>query len=215
MTILRAYQVAGRPAVKMRPMGSYEAWSAVVRAPLIWLGLADPAETQDALRESADTEHETIRTLLRAWHTTYNERAVTVRTVLADTAGSDLPETRAALRDAISAHVDVPAGAMPTARKLGNRLRALRGKRSGSYIFERATEHTEDGAAWRVRTVRAPDSADDTDSNSNPSRERGKPVEKFKTEEGSRKQSQNSHHSQPVAPRKTPEPSNPEEWRVT
>ncbi len=44
-TIIRAYRVAGSPEVPMKNWGGYEEWSDVVRAPLIWLGLADPFET--------------------------------------------------------------------------------------------------------------------------------------------------------------------------
>jgi hypothetical protein len=46
LTILRAYHVAGRPAVTMPAWGSFTSWSAYVRAPLIWAGLPDPFLTQ-------------------------------------------------------------------------------------------------------------------------------------------------------------------------
>lgn len=49
LTILRAYAVAGRPRVEMRPWGRYEEWSDHVRAPLIWAGLPDPCLTRDML----------------------------------------------------------------------------------------------------------------------------------------------------------------------
>jgi len=49
LTILRAYHLAGRPAVELLPWGSYEAWSAAVRAPLVWAGWPDPALTREQL----------------------------------------------------------------------------------------------------------------------------------------------------------------------
>lgn len=46
LTILRAYHVAGRPVQHLPSWGSFEAWSEIVRAALVWVGLADPFETQ-------------------------------------------------------------------------------------------------------------------------------------------------------------------------
>ena len=170
LTVLRGYIVAGRPAVKLRKMGSYEAWSAVVRAPLIWAGGLDPAETQDALRDSADPEHEGLGALLHAWHAVHGERARTARFVLADLSenDSDLDPHQKALRDAIAVHCDADAGRPPTHRKFGNRLRVSRGKIVRGLLLERAGD-SEDGVMWRVRAIR-PDSADSADSVSVPSR---------------------------------------------
>lgn len=46
LTILRAFHVAGRPAQKIEEWGSFETWSGLVRAALVWTGLRDPFETQ-------------------------------------------------------------------------------------------------------------------------------------------------------------------------
>jgi hypothetical protein len=45
LTIIRAYQCAGAPPMA-RPLESFEAWSRIVRDPLMWLGLEDPVCTQ-------------------------------------------------------------------------------------------------------------------------------------------------------------------------
>ena len=101
LMVLRAYVVAGRPSVTMRPMGSYEAWSRVVRAPLVWLGMPDPAETQDALRETADTEHEQIHDVLTAWHDTLGDRAFTAKQILDRLQEDSLSGRERTLRDAL------------------------------------------------------------------------------------------------------------------
>jgi hypothetical protein len=65
LTILRAYHVAGRPAVQMAAWGSFEEWSKHVRAALIWCGLPDPAGTRRGLATTADHERDLVsRTLV-------------------------------------------------------------------------------------------------------------------------------------------------------
>jgi putative DNA primase/helicase len=49
LTILRAYQVAGRPKQHVKPWGGFEDWSESIREPLIWLGMPDPCETRSAV----------------------------------------------------------------------------------------------------------------------------------------------------------------------
>jgi hypothetical protein len=65
LTIIRAYFVAGVPRV-CGPLGSYSAWSAMVRSPLVWLGEPDPiASTEEA--RSEDPELSAIRELFDLW----------------------------------------------------------------------------------------------------------------------------------------------------
>jgi putative DNA primase/helicase len=153
LTILRAYVVAGRPEVTMRPMGSFEAWSAVVRAPLIWAGQSDPAETQDALRDGADPERESLEALFGAWHAVYGERAVSVRNVLGNLADPEQSPDEQVLRDAISAFCDCEVTRLPSVKRFGNKLRAVRGRIVRGIILERVKEHGRDGATWRTRRV--------------------------------------------------------------
>lgn len=125
LTILRAYEAAGRPAVTLRPMGSYEAWSIRVRAPLVWAEQADPAESQDLLREAGDPEREELEALLRAWYDRFGERRYTVRaamTELGTRLASDIP-----LLDAMGSACGEQPGKPDFARKLGARLRAAKG----------------------------------------------------------------------------------------
>src|SRR5258708_2584758 len=50
LTIVRAHLAAGEP-VKPSPLASFEEWSRMVRAPLIWLGEPDPVKTMESIRE--------------------------------------------------------------------------------------------------------------------------------------------------------------------
>jgi len=64
LTVLRGYIVAGRPDQKLKPWGSFEGWSDLVRQSIVWSGQADPGETRTELRETADTESGALRQML-------------------------------------------------------------------------------------------------------------------------------------------------------
>jgi hypothetical protein len=65
LTIIRAYLEAGAPRV-CGPLGSYAAWSRMVRSPLVWLGEPDPIASMDAAREE-DEELSSIREYFDLW----------------------------------------------------------------------------------------------------------------------------------------------------
>lgn len=63
--VARAYQTAGAPPV-CGAVGSYERWSRLVRAPLIWLGEVDPISSMESIR-AADPEVSTLREVMSHW----------------------------------------------------------------------------------------------------------------------------------------------------
>ena len=65
ITIARAYNAAGSPKV-CGALGSYGEWAKVVRAPLIWLGQADPVESMEKTREE-DPVRGAARNLIGFW----------------------------------------------------------------------------------------------------------------------------------------------------
>jgi phage/plasmid primase-like uncharacterized protein len=50
-TILRAHARAGHPECGERPLGSFEAWSRKVANCLVWLGMPNPARSQEVMRQ--------------------------------------------------------------------------------------------------------------------------------------------------------------------
>ena len=72
LTILRAYHVANRPAVGLPAFGRFEEWSRTVRAPVVWLGRADPLETAARLRRQ-DPATNRLQALLHAWHAHFRQ----------------------------------------------------------------------------------------------------------------------------------------------
>lgn len=62
LTIVRAYVVAGQPRVA-QPLDSFESWSRLARDPLVWLGMADPLDTQET---ETDDEVDALRAAFEA-----------------------------------------------------------------------------------------------------------------------------------------------------
>jgi putative DNA primase/helicase len=75
ITILRAYVVAGSPDQRLLPWGVFDEWSATIRAPLVWLGMADPCLTRQQVLED-DPDREQAAALITAWHSVFGGEAV-------------------------------------------------------------------------------------------------------------------------------------------
>ena len=94
LTILHAYVMAGRPDQNLTPWGGFDEWSATVRAPLVWLGMADPCLTrQHVIEDDPDREH--AAALLSAWSRCFGGKPVLVAQVV-ERASTD-PDLRTAL----------------------------------------------------------------------------------------------------------------------
>jgi hypothetical protein len=76
LTIPLAYAAAGRPKVNA-PRSRFSEWDAMVRNPLLWLGAADPLDTQAELR-ATDPVREALVSLLTAWRDAFNNQPTSV-----------------------------------------------------------------------------------------------------------------------------------------
>lgn len=85
LTIVKAYFVAGCPTQGLTPLGSFEAWSDLIRQALVWAGEADPCEGRKEIEATSNPEFEALNVLLVAWETCYGTREVTLRQVVEDT----------------------------------------------------------------------------------------------------------------------------------
>jgi hypothetical protein len=86
LTIIRAYDVAGRPAVSTKPFGRFEQWQAFIQHGLLWLGAPDPCKTRE-LAERNDSERETFARLIHLWSVVFGTNPIHVK----DIGGLDLP----------------------------------------------------------------------------------------------------------------------------
>lgn len=164
LTILRAYCLAGRPKQDLKPWGSFGAWSDLIRGAIVWLGLADPGDTREALRENTTEEGHDLSTLLTGWEEiceTEGEpiakdspiRGMSIQRAIDVLREDDLRHQRrgqaqdedgasrkyTAFRDALSALCSVRPGTLPSARTVSCKLRNVRGRVIGSRRLERTS----------------------------------------------------------------------------
>src|SRR3990167_7918298 len=83
--ILRAFHLALRPQSPVTPLGSYEAWDALVRHATLWLGLPDLHAPHRALRTDPDSEFSTIANLLASIHSHFASNPFSIRQLAAAT----------------------------------------------------------------------------------------------------------------------------------
>ncbi len=154
LTILRGYVAAGRPDMKLKPWGSYEGWSGLVRSSIVWAGLPDPGNTRQELRKRSDEKADILRRLIDGWQEADADgngfTVAKIREHLAQRPG--LFETlRTALEDLAPGRGGKPA----TNRSVGMKLRALQRKVvAGKYLD---SEPSAAGQLWSVQEVKARD----------------------------------------------------------
>ena len=150
LTICRAYIVAGRPDKKKR-LASFEGWSDTVRSALTWLGLEDPVNSMESVRED-DPERGMLNDLMVAWSDTYGTgyaHRVVLRDVI-EVIGemrSDQDGTRVfakpELRNAVLA--TMPQQRQPDVKTFGNWLRGRKNRIVGGMWF---TNKSESHGSW-------------------------------------------------------------------
>jgi len=129
LTILRAFQVAGRPAHGKPLKGSFEAWDRLVRAAVIWVTNTDPLNACEAIREEADTDLDGLRAGLVCWHDAFGVRALTAAEAVGEAkqrASNEIgmdSELVTALAGLVGCDVVKLDG-----RSLGNSLRRVKGR---------------------------------------------------------------------------------------
>jgi hypothetical protein len=155
LTILAAYCRAGRPGQDLPPWGSYEAWTGLVRAAVVWVGLPDPGLTRLELAKRADTDGDALRGLIAGWAEA--DPTGCGRTVAAVLKELDADKDQAkypTLRAVLAGLFDLPPGKLPSAPRLGKRLHHFAGRVAGGRCLDSRPGH---GGAkvWFVRDLTA------------------------------------------------------------
>jgi hypothetical protein len=140
LTLIRAYQVADK-RVKVKAFGSFEDWSQVAREPLVWLGLADPLETQGTINQR-DPDLEAMKAILSAWDAAWADKTLKLNEAVED----------AAVAETMRAYAETDAG-KPNLRSVG----WLFGRHVGR-VFDNlrvdAGKVKQSTATWRVTVAR-------------------------------------------------------------
>jgi hypothetical protein len=150
LTMVRAHHLAGWRGPT--PLPSFEDWSRLVRNALLWLGMADPVETQE---DEADDETENDEAVfgLLANSPVLAGRDFTAADIVV--ACADLADTDGLLQTAMRAS---GCADVTDAARVGYWLRDKRDKVSGLYKLERC-KLSRGHYKWRLRSLR-PDSKD-------------------------------------------------------
>lgn len=158
VTIMCGYLRSGE-RVSVRPFGSFELWSRMVREPLVWLNLPDPVDSIRFL-EDADPEREALRVMLDVVASIFSEREFKAADLVSltkrssrqaefgDSAGpavSDGDQHR--LAEALRAVCE--RNGELSVKALGRWLARMAGRIEGGRRFEKVRQH-KDFAGWRV-----------------------------------------------------------------
>ena len=125
ITVLRAWFVAGKPDMELKPWGSFEEWSDVMRNAVVWAGLSDPGETREELQDATDNEAAALRALIAGWAELDPRReglTASRALELMDRHPLDYEIVRTVIKERFSGK----DGKWPTAQSLGMRLHHIR-----------------------------------------------------------------------------------------
>jgi hypothetical protein len=158
LTILRAFHLAGRPADGLPPaFGSFEGWSALVRAAVVWCGLPDPWKTNLQLQEEADVGARAMAALLVYWQKMDPQGEGLTTSEVIDKLYDSVPWHPSYHQDMRAVIEDL--GCRKNARRLGYVLRAYRGRfLDGRCIEHAGVEHNS--TRWVVKTQEEPEQHD-------------------------------------------------------
>jgi hypothetical protein len=154
LTILRAYYVADRPKADLKPWGSFEGWSDLVRHCLVWIEMEDPGATREELRRSSDQDSQILPRLVEGLAQSAADGCTTAKIL-----GLIKVDGNQVLRDAVHELCGSTPDKPPDVRKLGNKLRQYRERIvRGRYIA--ACEDRKGLAIWKVMGADSAGSAD-------------------------------------------------------
>ena len=170
LTVLRAYICAGKPlAGAITPYGSFDDWNNLIRASLLWLGVADPMDTRQRL-ESSDPVKSELGTVLALWYAAIGSNGKTAAEVAnAYDINHDLKQ---ALMDVAG---NTRGNDAIDTKRLGRWLQKFEKRVEGGLRFERVGFNSDTKVTfWAVKKVTG--NTGNTGNNSNPSRENGNQI---------------------------------------
>ena len=154
LTLLRAYVVAGRPPQGLTPYGSFEAWSDLIRAALVWAGQPDPCLGRVGLEASSDEAYDSLAALLEAWHACYGDKPQTLKTVFRHLTMYAEESDYQRLQEALDGFGDNGTHEKKVSlRHVGHALKKVEKRIINHTRFENQGDSGRDGRKWAVKIV--------------------------------------------------------------
>jgi hypothetical protein len=151
LTLIRAFICAGSPPQDYRPLGSYGMWSRLVRGPLIWLGLPDPAESV-FVSMADDPDRELLVRLLTAWRRAFGMNRVSVREIV--NRATELPTRDEELKEVLHEIADERGDI--NRRRLGRWIARHEGVVCNGLRIERDSIRANGSERWHLVVVGHP-----------------------------------------------------------
>jgi len=157
LTLLKAYFTAGCPPQGIKPLGSFEAWSVLIRQALIWAGEADPCAGRQDIEADSDPEFEAFNRVVATWYSCYGPQAKTVKQVVDDidrhTKSALVSSDWHDLQDAVGTlDPNYPSRGLNT-KLIGLALRAWRGRMVGGKRLVKVRTDRNGVVEWRVEML--------------------------------------------------------------
>jgi hypothetical protein len=160
LTILTAHAAAGRPQTEASAFGSFEEWSTIVRAALLWIGEGDPCEGRKDITTESDPNLELLRRILTCWDLCYGDSPKTLSEVKdnihkhAQHVGPDSTRNKwNDLLDALCACDPRSDGKTVNARLLGHRFRGWERRVLEKKRLATAGHDRTNMLLWKVETL--------------------------------------------------------------
>jgi hypothetical protein len=131
LILLKGYCDAGKPDMGLKPWGSFEEWSDMIRSTVVWAGLPDPGETRHAVRERSDSDAKYLPAILNGVEFLDGlKRGIPVSQLLKmidDPQFQDTDEVKA-LCEALCNLCSLSRGNFPSAKSIGKKFSNLEGR---------------------------------------------------------------------------------------
>lgn len=150
LTVLKAFHAAGRPASGLKPWGSFEAWSRLVRDAIFWATDGVDLDCRPAMATGSDLTRTALRTLVVGIHELFGDRAFAAETLVRlANMPPDHPEAHAALAEALH-HLAENRDGQVTGKAVGRALLRHRRRVVAGFMIDKDERGTRNGAAWRL-----------------------------------------------------------------
>lgn len=150
LTILRAYDIAGKPSQNIKSFGRFEEWSDRVRSPIVWIGMADPCESRKDI-ENADPIRILLSSLFLAWHNIIEDKPIKVRALVELEAAQTDKEAYDALHECLL-ELSSDSKGLINQRSLAKKFALYKNRIESGFRLEQCGTH-QGTSLWRIKKI--------------------------------------------------------------